>query len=781
MKLMTTLTAPLSSSAYLSAAIYAFQNSTSNLASSVARLSSGNRITKVGDDVAAFSVATRMQSQLSGLKQASVNAAQGNSMLQVAQGGLSQIQELLDSMKAIAVQANSSSLTTADRSYLQAQFNEYLDEIDRISSTTEFNNISLLNGDLSGENKMENSTDLGTQATGALTFSGNFSAGQTIKLNGVTFTAGSDFTIGGDLATSLANFKTVLNNSTNSAISKATYDVSGGNQLTITFDAAGSMGNQYIINQGGSTASFTTTGAATNNASIYTLSGGEDDGLSMNGVQSSGTIGDSLLNALSQVAASVTLYITGTISNNEQLRIDDGNGGLISFTFKTTASAATDIQIGSTIEETLQNAIETITEYSDANSSSDNYGLRQLEFKIDGNNLVITNKNIGNATDLTGAALDISTTLTHGSLSSSSFNTGSNAGINVSGITNGDWVGEIQGFSATYNSADNITLSLTVGGSTYTATISDTTPGSDTFIRFSSTNGGYFDVELDGTGLSVADQSDATTFANRLNAAFDGVSFYQERTMDNFDDSGDFIGASVKFQLDSFSDVRIDSINVTAPVGSGYDGTIDIVVNGETFRASSGIGGTLGAYEPLKFVSLDDPSKVITLFNGATAQDFSDATAAADFEENLRAAFGLDETGSGVDFQIGTDPTDVVNVVVGNVSADKLFNGVTPDVSTTDDAADAQDLIDTALDSVLETISRVGAYQSRFDSAANVIQNTIDGVTQAKSILTDTDIASESTVYAQETLKVNAAMAVIAQTRNLQAGLLQMLQFSGGN
>src|SRR5262249_55334075 len=151
-------------------------------------------------------------------------------------------------------------------------------------------------------------------------------------------------------------------------------------------------------------------------------------------------------------------------------------------------------------------------------------------------------------------------------------------------------------------------------------------------------------------------------------------------------------------QTNDFSDLRIDSINVTAPVGG--NATIDITINGDIFRANSGIGGTLGAYEPITFTSLTDSNKTLTLVNGATAQDFSDSDAAAAFEADLREAFGLNEAGSGVDFQVGTDPADLINVVIGNTSTDHLFSGVTPDISTQGNAADAEDAIDTASESV---------------------------------------------------------------------------------
>jgi flagellin len=769
---MTTISSSLSSSAFFTPALFALQKSSDQLSASTIRLASGNRLVRASDDVASFSIAARMQSQLSGLKQASQNIAQGGSLLQVAEGGLGQVLELLDLMNATAVQANSASLSSTDRTFLQQQFAAYQDEINRIASNTSFNAISLLDGALSGASKALTQTTQATRASATLTFSANPTAGQTVVLNGVSLVANTDFTVGGSTQDTIDSLVTALSNSTNAALSGAVYERVGANGLRITAKSGGAIGNQYTIGQATSTASFTTVGGGTNVANIYTLTGGSDNGLGYASTIATGNVGNSLLTTQSQVRASVTLTITGSISDGELLRIDNGNGGFIDFTFRTSAGTSTEIQIGSTTEETLQNAVAKLTQYS----GSDNYGLRQLEFAINGNQLVMTNRIAGNATDLSGAALDIAETLANGALSASSFNNGANTGVSVTGVNNGDFVGTIQGFSATYVSADNITLSLTVGSNTYTATLADTTPGADTTLRFSSANGGFFDVRIASGGQAVTNQAGADSFAASLNAAFATLSFYNNRPISNFVAAGSFLGASAKVQLSNFNDVRIDSLRVLAPTTS--DGTIDIVVNGETFRASSGLGGKIGAYETVKFTSLNDSNRLITLTNGSVAKDFSSAEVAATFQTALRTAFGLGTNGSGVDFQVGTDSDDTINVVVADVRADTLFNGASPSVATTDAAAAAQTSIATAKSAVLDAMSVVGATQRRFDAARSVIESTMEGLTAARSNLTDTDIVAESTAYAQAAVKINAAVAVIAQARNLQSSLVGALQFS---
>lgn len=115
---------------------------------SIARLSSGNRITKASDDVAALSIGTSLRTGVTTLKTALLNASQGSSLLQVADGALSQLSEILQRQKAIAVQAGSGSLGTAERGFLNQEFQNLTKEIDRISGSTNFNGVTLLNGGL---------------------------------------------------------------------------------------------------------------------------------------------------------------------------------------------------------------------------------------------------------------------------------------------------------------------------------------------------------------------------------------------------------------------------------------------------------------------------------------------------------------------------------------------------------------------------------------------------------------------------------------------------------
>ena len=121
------------------------KNSSMAAASSLSKLSSGLRVPTAKDDAAALAIGSNLRSEVAGLRQASLNAGQASSLLQIAEGAMGQINDVLVRMKSLAVQASSGQLSDADRTTLNAEFISLRDEIDRIAADTEFNGVKLLN------------------------------------------------------------------------------------------------------------------------------------------------------------------------------------------------------------------------------------------------------------------------------------------------------------------------------------------------------------------------------------------------------------------------------------------------------------------------------------------------------------------------------------------------------------------------------------------------------------------------------------------------------------
>jgi len=117
-----------------------------SLDSSFARLSSGYRITRAGDDAAGLGVSVNLQAQIRSLSQASRNAQDGLSVIQTAEGAMNETSNLLTRMRELAMQAASDGVGVNERAYIQKEVAQNILEIDRIANATEFNGTKLLDG-----------------------------------------------------------------------------------------------------------------------------------------------------------------------------------------------------------------------------------------------------------------------------------------------------------------------------------------------------------------------------------------------------------------------------------------------------------------------------------------------------------------------------------------------------------------------------------------------------------------------------------------------------------
>lgn len=123
-------------------------NSESQLQKSLEKLSSGYKLNSSKDDSAGMAISEKMRTQIKNLDRASLNASDGISVIQTAEGAMSEIQSMLQRMNELAVQGASDSYTDEDRKNISNEINALKEEIDRIAGETEFNNTKLLNGEV---------------------------------------------------------------------------------------------------------------------------------------------------------------------------------------------------------------------------------------------------------------------------------------------------------------------------------------------------------------------------------------------------------------------------------------------------------------------------------------------------------------------------------------------------------------------------------------------------------------------------------------------------------
>jgi flagellin len=125
-------------------------NNDSNLNKSLERLSSGYRINRASDDAAGLSISSSFRAQIASFQQASRNTTEANALVQVAEGAMNEINNILTRLKELATQAASSNVSSSDRTKIDAEADQLLTEIDRIANSTKWAGNNLLNTTYTG-------------------------------------------------------------------------------------------------------------------------------------------------------------------------------------------------------------------------------------------------------------------------------------------------------------------------------------------------------------------------------------------------------------------------------------------------------------------------------------------------------------------------------------------------------------------------------------------------------------------------------------------------------
>ena len=768
-------------------ALYGHANlgrSSQSTEASVARLSSGNRIIRASDDVAGLAVGTGLKTDVSTLRTALTNASQANSLLSVADGALSGIGDILQRQKALSSQANSGSISDTQRAYLDQEFQNLSKEIDRISTSTNFNGIKLIDGGLDDVTSLEaNAT--GTKASGTITISTNPSDNDTVLINGTTFTfttaasvSPTTVTIGGSAGSTLDNLLAKLQSNTSSSVSAATYaKVGSGNtaQIVATYNEAGRGGNSFTLANGTGTG-LTFSAAA--------LQGGSDNSLVEGGVTSTGTVADSILSSLSATQASAAITFAGTPADGNTLIV---NGETI--TFKATLTgAANEVLVGATQAESIDNLVSVL-------NNSDKEAIAKASYSHTAGSAILNVTYKGETTDgnsfvvVDGSGTPIGTAVT-------TLSGGAVGGVDTNLVKNNSaFAGKISGFTAEYAGLpDQANVSVKIGDYTYKASITDTTATSNTFVTFTADNaaGGSFSLQLAANqGQSVNNQSEADVLANRLNKALEQVTFYQNRTVSSFSGTGNILdgtvktgtlnGAFLELNRSSFDALEVDSVKVSGPRPGSSDLKIQISINGQTYETANGIGNSIVRGSRLTLTNVEDPTSTLTFVAGGITGDTTDDinvstdSEAAAFQDALSSAFGIGEGGGGINFQVGIAASDVITVSLSSAKTSALYNGESLNVLSVDSAVTAGQVLDDAISQVTSLRASIGALQSRFDFASANLETSIQNTDAARADFLDANVAEESTKFAQSQVRMQASISVIAQANQLPQSLLKLI------
>ena len=236
-----------------------YSNNTSALSKNLEKLSSGYKINRAGDDAAGLAISEKMRAQITGLDVAQKNAKDGISLVQTAEGALTEVHDMLNRMVELASQsANGTYDNETDRDNLQKEMDQLLSEIDRIADSSNFNGINLLDGTM----------EAGAEATkvGQFTVGGNLpGVGDVLGTNTVLAQKPADNDSGTTFSIDLHNYS--FSNATGETL---TIDI-GGNKISLAGDGKGALtGDDLATAVAGAAAGFTINGQA------FTVEAGTD-------------------------------------------------------------------------------------------------------------------------------------------------------------------------------------------------------------------------------------------------------------------------------------------------------------------------------------------------------------------------------------------------------------------------------------------------------------------------------------------------------------------------
>ena len=174
-------------------------NNSAAQSESLAKLSSGSRIVSAKDDASGLAIATSMNADITVLNQAATNVTSGASVLNTADGALSNIADILQRMNSLTAQAQSGSSSTDDLSYIDAEYQQLIEEIDDIATTTNFNGVGLLDGTSAYAASAGVAFLVGTASTDVINVQLDGVTATDLSLNGTAITSASSAAANMDL------------------------------------------------------------------------------------------------------------------------------------------------------------------------------------------------------------------------------------------------------------------------------------------------------------------------------------------------------------------------------------------------------------------------------------------------------------------------------------------------------------------------------------------------------------------------------------------------------
>ncbi len=707
----------------------------SNASASIARMSSGTRITKPMDDAASLSISNKMRSGISSLEQASRNASQGSSLLQVAAGGLERVGDMLNRMKVLATQVVNGTLGSSEVAYAQQEFGLILEQIDDTAEQTRFNGISLLTGGSGSANYAHNNksaTGLNS-GTGAFQSTLNaaassgfvqhvFGASTTVKatvkdglvsldLDGEVFTASSQVEASGVL---------VLTSTANSN-NKIAFNVGTGTDIS-AIDTDGELQTELKNLLENATLEI---GYAENIESLNSASASFNNDAAINLDQTSGVIQGSM-------ASTADITVSGTdgdysvqmIIDNETFRassVDISNGGVLKMTSTREAGNVLALNFGSDTS-----AITDATTF-------------QTEL---GSLLASATFNIGNAEE----AFGLSTT---GTGFAGTMNTTNTQGF-VDGVASSVTVKK---------NGDAFDVSLVVGAQTFQAKGFTASDSGQLNLVSTTDSANVLSFNLSGTASTALDTQPELQVSLQRLLGLDPTSGanparFQSASANNHNYNG--------FDMGADSTIKAGSATKAGTYALSYN------ADEKTFKLTDGVT----TYE--QKVEKDGNQTVqfsngLSLSLGSTGNTF-------DWSKDMsQMVFDVKQGDSlSVGFQVSEIPGDDLDIKLTSATTKALgLTGI--NINSADGARTASKAIELAINTVNTGLANIGAQQSRFEFIQANISTQVENSKAARGTFYDVDMAMEMIDFTKSQTLMQAGVSMMAQANQMPQQLLRLI------
>ncbi|MBI1308795.1 MAG: hypothetical protein GC129_02905 [Proteobacteria bacterium] len=746
-----------------------------NASGSLAKLSSGSRIPQAKDDAAGLAIGSKLKAEVAGLTQASNNASQAVSLLQIADGALSTIGDMLVRMKTLATQASSGQLADAERGLLNQEFTNLRSEVDRIANTANFNGTNLLSGSTVVSSNTNHLSSVGTSVAVDGSTIGNAANSQISQgVQSVNFNSTVDtpaVKLEYDAAHNLMTMTDLSTGNTSSATVSSTAIATGS---TETLSFAG-LGATVVLNSNfdKSASSSVTNGVR---EATYTAANGGGGGLTT-------TAGLSSISAF-------------RLKPNGTGGVSAGNFNGVAFTLNSTASGdgALSTITGTVVGDDGANHVFSVKKADGSTGGTvdlSTTGAKTVTLVDSSGNEFDLSFTVGTAfannqtSTITGTLSGINTSRTDVAATSLNFvnptvgvSTGAVDGVSIQNV---DFSGLnppllSAGFAApiTFSTAGGkITASgVTINGRAFTNTtgaVDFTTTTGDRTFTYDDGQGNSFDLVFDiGTTALAA----TSTLSNLASPTLTSTPAVQNNSI--------HLLAVNKTAASTFDFGDLDRAKVTFNAGTANSSGATLTLgDGSTFTASAINLATTG----VKTITLagQGPNAGASLtfsFNLTGALSSGDSLS-VDIGE-IGQVVGVNSTTGGstsFSFKVGTGATTNDSITFALNSATTSSLGISS--STVDTAANADNAIaalNTAISGVSSRRADVGANQSRLGFASASISVAIENTTAATSAILDVDVSSEITNFTSQQVLLQAGISLLAQANQQPALLLRLLQ-----